>query len=326
MISVVLITYNQRLEDILFSISSVIHQTGCEYELIVADDHSETDQSEDILRFLARNGFSRYRYLRQDENLGIVRNLLDGVRASSGDVIKLLSPADALYSPHTLSNIEQFCLRKDFRIGFGKLAGYQHQTDGFSFFPYEAPVRPKRYNDPSIDCRTLLKDQIVGTNWVPGCALFYKRAFIEKYLTMLYYDYGIRYGEDLSCPLITKDRTRIDFFDEYVLWYEVGNGITTSGSKNSRKRIYGDHRRFYTKLASDEADPLYTRALRLFKMREFIALHTPVYGFAQSLVQHRYMRARKAAGQAILGEMDFFYRCRQSATHHCFSDSGHRPD
>lgn len=311
MISVVLITYNQRLEDILFSVSSVVRQTGCEFELVVSDDCSKTDPGELIQGYLSEVGFSRYTYIRQDENRGIVSNLLAGVKAASGDVIKLLSPADALYSSNTLASIEQHCSTGDFQVGFGKLAGYQKRDTGYSFFPYEAPLEPEKYNDYSIDCRELLRDQIVNTNWVPGCALFYRKTLIEKYLTLLYNDYGIRFGEDLSCPLMTKDGIRISYFDQPVLWYEVGNGITTSGSKESRKRIYSDHRRFYTKLTADEDDSLFRNALRFFRIREFVALHTPVYGLAQSFVQHRYMSARGKANQELLGEVDFFYSCRK---------------
>lgn len=106
MISVVLICYNQDLSDILFSISSVIHQTGCDYELIISDDHSEVDQRESICSYLDKCGFTKYRYLRADENRGIVMNLLSGVTAASGDIIKMLSPADALYASNTLANIE----------------------------------------------------------------------------------------------------------------------------------------------------------------------------------------------------------------------------
>lgn len=311
MISVVLICYNQNLSDILFSISSVIHQTGCDYELIISDDHSEADQRESICSYLDKCGFTRYQYLRADKNRGIVMNLLSGVTAASGDIIKVLSPADALYAPNTLANIELFCETHDTQIGFGRLAGYQRNERSFSFFPYEAPLAPEKYNDPAIRCKELLKDQIINTNWVPGCALFYRKDFIQRYLTTLHRDYGIRFGEDLSCPLITKDGTRIAFLDEYVLWYEVGNGITTSGSKSSRIRIYADHRRFYSKLAHDENTKLYRNALKLFKLREFIALHTPVYDLAQRLVQLRYMKVRIGPDDRLKNESDFFYLCRE---------------
>ena len=311
MISVVLICYNQDLSDILFSISSVIRQTGCDYELIISDDHSEEDRRVSICSYLDKCGFTKYQYLRAAENRGIVMNLLSGVTAASGDIIKMLSPADALYASNTLATIEQFCKTHETLIGFGRLAGYQRNESGFSFFPYEAPLSPEKYNDPAIRCEELLKDQIINTNWVPGCALFYRKDFIQRYLTTLHRDYGIRFGEDLSCPLITKDGTRIAFLDEYVLWYEVGNGITTSGSKSSRTRIFGDHHRFYSKLANDEETKMYRNALRLFIIREFIALHTPVYGLAQRLVQLRYMKLRKAPDDRLRRASSFFYSCRE---------------
>lgn len=312
MISVVLITYNQDLDSILFSVSSVIRQVECDCELVISDDHSAIDHRADVCQYLESKGFTKYQYLRAEKNQGIVMNLLNGVTAATGDIIKLLSPADALYAPNTLMHIEEFCLSNDVQIGFGRLAGYCKQAPGYSFFQYEAPINPEKYNDLKITCIELLKDQIINTNWVPGCALFYRKSFILKYLKELHFNYGIRFGEDLTCPLITKDGTRIAFLNDYVLWYEVGNGITTSGSIESRKRIYGDHCRFYSKLAKDNHTSMFRNALRFFKLREFIALHTPFYVIAQRIVQQRYMKSRNKSGIQRPIETEYFYRCQES--------------
>lgn len=315
MISVVLMTYNQSIKDILFSINSVILQIGCDLELIIADDCSRDNQETVISNYLEDRGFSRFKFLRADVNKGIVANLLSGVEASSGSIIKPLSPGDALFSNDALAKIENFCACNQVQIGFGRLMGYAREGSEIKRFPYEAPTNPNMYNDENIELKRLLNNQIVGTDWIPGCSLFYRREFILHYLRKLQGAFGVKYSEDLTVPLITIDGIRPRYFDEYILWYEVGTGISTKGNYSSIQRLYADHHRFFDRLVSLwPRDSMYIMARMLFKIREFIALHTPFYRFAQSVVRSRYSNAM--ACERSLSEIDvsFFNKCLDYAS------------
>lgn len=310
MVSVVLMVYNQSIDDILPSIASVIQQKDCDVELVIADDGSEENLQPIIECILHDCGFSRCVYVRNQINKGIVDNLRSGIRAVSGEVVKPLSPGDLLYGPNTLKAIESFCRASDTPIGFGKLMGYRAGNFGFESFPYRAPTHPERYKDPSIGIEELLESQVVFTDWVPGCSLFYSRDFILMYLDRLH-DMGIKYSEDLTCPLITLDGARIRFLDECVLWYEIGSGVTTSGDNSATRRLYADHRRFYSMLADDPGTPLFKRAHRLFSLREFIALKTPLYRYAQRVTQKRYIEAPGGPSSELCSTAkEFFSSCR----------------
>lgn len=314
MISVVLMTYNQTIDSIILSIESVLHQKGCEFELVIADDGSQENQKPAIESYLSRMGFKSFSFVRSPQNRGIVSNLLAGVQAASFSIIKPLSPGDLLYRSDTLTSIEAFCNETGVEIGFGRLMGYSEEGDRIRRFAYNAPTNPGIYNDLSVDCSILAKSQLLETDWIPGCSLFYRKDFISRYLMQLRDEFGVIYSEDLTCPLITMDDIRIRFLDQYILWYEIGTGISTTGSKASRKRMYRDHRSFFSGLVKQNSDSsLCKRAMNAFRLREFIALHTPLYGLGQNIVRHRYTKSEDKDTRFNEAAIAFFEMCRKSS-------------
>ena len=314
MISVVLMTYNQKLSSVLLSIESVLRQKGCEFELVVADDGSREDHIPAIKSYLSQRGFSSFAFVKSSRNKGIVSNLLAGVQAASFPIIKPLSPGDLLYRPDTLSVIESFFNETGSDIGFGRLMGYSSENNRIRRFEYNAPTNPEIYSDPSAELPALAKSQLLDTDWIPGCSLFYRKDFISRYLIRLKDEFGVIYSEDLTCPLITMDDIRIRFLDQYILWYEIGTGISTAGSKASRKRMYRDHRSFFSGLVRQNPNnTLCKMALNAFKAREFIALHTPFYGLAQSIVRYRYAKTKGKSSHFDESAVAFFEECRNES-------------
>lgn len=55
---------------------------------------------------------------------------------------------------------------------------------------------------------------------------------ISKYVT---------YCEDLVQLLVVLENTRVDFFPRYVLWYEFGDGVSTSSENTFSVRLKRDH-------------------------------------------------------------------------------------
>lgn len=311
MISVILMTYNQDISSILLSIESVLRQDGCEFEIVIADDGSIENQEAELKAYFCYRSFTSFTFIRSPQNKGIVSNLLSGVQAASYPLIKPLSPGDLLYRPDTLSSIQAFCDETGAEIGFGKLSGYSSEGARTRMFSYDAPTNPEAYNDLTIDCESLAMGQLIKTDWVPGCSLFYGRDFILRYLLKLKEEYGVIYSEDLTCPLITLDKVRIRFLDLPILWYEIGAGISTAGNKASRTRLYRDHRSFYTKLLEQNPNsPLCRSAMKHFRVREFIALRTPFYNIAQSIVRHRYTKGKGSLACSDQAALTFFDSCR----------------
>src|SRR5438093_11453615 len=99
-ISTVIILYNleKYIEDAIQSVLSQIRQPD---EIIVVDDCS-TDGSADIV--------NKYRdrviYIKQEENIGNLRNALSGLKAATGDIVAFLD-GDDVWMPEKLEAIEK---------------------------------------------------------------------------------------------------------------------------------------------------------------------------------------------------------------------------
>ena len=105
-ISTVIILYNLE-KYIGDAIQSVLRQTRQPDEIIVVDDCS-TDGSADIV--------AKYRdriiYIKQEKNIGNLRNALSGLKAATGDIVAFLD-ADDVWMPEKLEAIEKEFLQDE---------------------------------------------------------------------------------------------------------------------------------------------------------------------------------------------------------------------
>lgn len=305
-ISVVVTTYNQNTRALAMTLESVIEQSCDNVEIIIADDCSKVDPSDFLRNLFKEHSFTNYSIVRSPNNVGTVANLIRGLSTASFDLVKPLSPGDALFNPSTLSNISSFVQQTGSKIGFGRIVSYLPDA---TFSPYRAPQLLEFYQDNNQDSRSILQSQILDTDWIPGCCLFYERTLMLSYLKELTDAAHVKYCEDLACPLFAADGIRIDCLNQNILWYEMGTGISTSGGTSSVKRMYQDHHNFYEYLMTRIPDKaLAKRASRAFSLREFIALRTPFYRFAQKLKQTQYSGTATDLSELTDADIRFFQR------------------
>jgi len=103
--SVVIPHYKHR-KYLEICISSILHQYGNNFEIIVSDDASPDDSEEYIPRLLNQNQQVPSIYVRQDINLGYDRNLRYCINKASGEYVLLLGNDDALQEEDTLHKLE----------------------------------------------------------------------------------------------------------------------------------------------------------------------------------------------------------------------------
>src|SRR5262249_26409099 len=99
-ISTVIILYNLE-KYIDYCIQLVFRQTSQPDEIIVADDCS-TDGSADIVAKYA----NRIIHIKQEKNIGTLRNSLSGLKAATGDIVAFLD-GDDVWMPEKLEAIEK---------------------------------------------------------------------------------------------------------------------------------------------------------------------------------------------------------------------------
>src|SRR3954451_17652801 len=84
-------------------VSSILAQTYGDFEVLIMDDCSPDDTPAVAQSF----GDSRVQHIRNEANLGHLRNYNKGVQLARGKYIWLISADDKLRKPHVLENYVQ---------------------------------------------------------------------------------------------------------------------------------------------------------------------------------------------------------------------------
>ncbi|MCZ2085286.1 MAG: glycosyltransferase [Flavobacteriales bacterium] len=117
LVSIIVITYNSS-EFVLETLESAKAQTYQNIELIISDD-SSTDNTLDLCRkWIAENRdrFRRTQLVTVEQNTGIPANCNRGVKASTGEWLKIIAGDDILFSNCVLDNTNFVLSNKDVKI------------------------------------------------------------------------------------------------------------------------------------------------------------------------------------------------------------------
>lgn len=285
-ITVILTVYNQDLDSIRTSMRSIAAQIGCNYQLIVADDHSLRSLEDEIAQLAHSLGIRHFSYTRHAENVQTVRNILLALPFAKGRYVKAMGSGDELYDNRVLADIVEFCDANNVEAGFGGIT--LNSIDGPSF---DAPKEARDYNLNSIRSGTdLLHMQLCNADWIPAGSQFFRKEKLTALLSELSSSFHVRYCEDFAQTICLPD-TKPVHMNRPVLVYEWGTGVSNRGSKNSRKRLYADHENLYREFARRfPGDTSIAKAYRMFKLRKFAALKTPLYPLLQKLSLKSYTR------------------------------------
>ena len=95
-ISVILCTYNEPYEMIVESISSILCQTYSYFELILINDNpTRTDLNNQLFEISSTD--ARIKYIKNEENIGLVKSLNKGICLSTGEFIARMDADDVSY-------------------------------------------------------------------------------------------------------------------------------------------------------------------------------------------------------------------------------------
>lgn len=283
--TVVATVYNQPLPDIEKTLASIAAQKGCEYELLIGDDHSREDKSAEIEALCEKLGIGHYKVVRHKQNLKTVGNVLECLKFAQGSYVKVIGSGDTLYSESTLRDIVAFCKEHDVRAGFGDVL---IEKTG------ERLAAPRNIDAFELgstpDRAQLLKHALMWADWIPGGSQFFEREYFITLLNKLYHDYGVRYCEDFA-QIAALGEGMVYHLALPVLVYDNEGGISTSGSMDSRKRMYDDHLHFYQGMKREQPLGLsFAKECAMFNFKRFIALKTPIYPLLQRLTMKSYSK------------------------------------
>lgn len=238
--SILILTYNSDYEKIKLTIDSVLKQQDVTKEIIVCDDASHENHFSKLQQYLTQAQIP-FQLSGNTTNQGTVCNILKGLELAQGTYAKLIGAGDMLYHSHTLADVAAFMKTEHCNSCFGAMHGYRFNGTTYESANHFSPRDIQSYRMKNTDkiCRNLM----LCEDWVSGAAIFATTAYYKKYISLL--KGHVLYCEDWATGLAAIDGEYLHYMDEYAVWYEVGDGISTSANNTFRKKLLHDNEQYW---------------------------------------------------------------------------------
>lgn len=225
-ITVLLAQYNPDYKKLTATINSILIQKNVNYEIIICDDGSTEDCFSQTEAYFQERGFTDYKLVKLKQNGGTVKNMANGIKAASGQYVKLISPGDYLYDENTLSEIYRFMKKHHAQIAFGDVVKFENTKNTIIRHTERMPRDIKVYHKKAYPYQKILKNMLLYWDWIIGASLIYERLQFLQFIREI--DGKVKYVEDLITFIAIAEGIKIFHFNRYVVWYEYGTGVSTS--------------------------------------------------------------------------------------------------
>lgn len=221
-----------------------------DYEIIIVDDGSKNNNFKEIKDYLETSKFGNYTLIANNKNLGIVKNVLSGLKIAKGEFVKLISPGDFLYDSNVLSKVYDFAKINEASIYF---------TNNFYYY-LEDNCRPiiKELRKNPIDLNPYIKNDyyqikknyLCKHDYILGAGVFEKTEDLLSSLLKL--EPYIKYAEDTSMIYMIANNKKVRYMDFGGVWYEDGTGISTQENTPFQEALYQDNINVFQVLLKDK--------------------------------------------------------------------------
>ena len=228
LVSIVVASYNAS-KTIIETLDSIKNQTYSPLELIIADDCSQDDTAIKCEEWLAenQNRFVRSKLIVNEENKGISANFNIGVRASSGEWIKIFG--DDILLPDAIEQNVAFVAKNDCNIVISRMIFFSDETkEVIKVHPQENYILPVSNHDQYIA-------QIQNNLGTPSPTWFYKRELYDK---LGGYDEHYRLFDDIPFDYkILKSGNCFSYMPQVTVLYRITNTSVSNNKKlNGRQK------------------------------------------------------------------------------------------
>ena len=263
--SVLLLQYNAVLEEIKQTIYSIISQSiREEIEIVVADDGSKEAYFDEIVALFKQWGFDNYSLVKNEKNQGTIKNIISGLKKCSGKYVKCISPGDYLYCDKTLEQVYDKMEKENAGGLFGKLAFYESKENKIYIHKMQLPFCTDVYERGNqLEIR---KHLLIFQDNIPGAAVFAKRELFHDLMRRA--EGKIIFQEDVTYSMLTFMNEKLIYMDEFVVWYEYGEGISTNGEGTWAVRLKNDTYQYFVILKELWGCEKYVRRAILFQKLE----------------------------------------------------------
>ncbi len=265
--SVIILSYNSELKNILMTIKSILFQEKIdEVQVVIADDGSEYKWDSEIKEYMRKKEFNNFVIVPGDENVGTVKNILRALPYAKGKYLKLIGAGDLLYNANVLERVYSYMEDKHAKFVFGELQGYSIANGVIKADVFSAPWNKKPYIKRKHNL--IAENMICFSDFISGASMFFEKHFFEKEIRNI--EDIVTYVEDIMQVIMCLEEENFDHIQEKLVLYEVGSGISTS-SKKVNPRMKKDSARFWEYVSVQYAGDNWIRKRnRLNKYTKFI--------------------------------------------------------
>lgn len=236
-VSVIVLTYNPDREKLFATLNSIIIQENIDIEIIVSDDGSMHTYFSDIKELFAEKAIVNYRVIKNEKNVGTVKNAISGIKVAHGKYVKLISPGDMLTNKNVLSEWISALASSGKKWSFCDALFYRLVN--------RSVVLQKQKCHPSIvDVYKKKKDDECRWNYVMandvalGAAILCEKDVLLQYLYKV--EDKVKYTEDSVFKIMMFDGICAYYFENEAILYECESGISTQNSERWNKIIGED--------------------------------------------------------------------------------------
>ena len=238
-VSVIVLSYHPVFDKEKKTLLSIIRQKGISCQIIIADDGSEDNHREDIVRLFEAHGFTNYQLVMNRENHGTIANLLSGLKEATGEYTKCISPGDYLAGETVLRDWVDELHRGKAEWSFSEAVFYT--DEGGTEKQVLQPAFP-------IYVKPYLRDDTEKARWnyvviddiAYGCVMLGKTELITRYAEELA-ENGCRYAEDYMFRLMMFDGIPGSYYPRGTVFYESGTGISTGKSQKWTRILHDEY-------------------------------------------------------------------------------------
>lgn len=274
-VSILILTYEPNTDKLIKTLNSAVRQKGIRTEIIISDDGSQTFPDEEIKQYISRYEVP-VKIIKNEINLGTVKNCLNAVSCCKGKYVFTTSPGDYLYDGNTLRCFFSFAERNNEKTVFGDAVNYRCEGSKIVFENNPDPIRPGIYERKS---KLIQQTEFFFGNWILGASYFRERETFLRYLRLASND--IKYAEDASTTAyFLADGNTVAHYGRKIVWYEYGTGISTQKSQRWDRILNAEYDRLYALLANKHGEAVFN------KYHEYIREPSKLLRMARLFVYH----------------------------------------
>ena len=292
-VSIIMATYNADMSEIYKSLSVACKQIDVDYEIIVTDDGSNDFDKDKLVEIFNQLGFDNYKIICNDENQGTVKNFIGACKEAKGEFVFFTAPGDIIFDYKVMLDCYSFAKERNSKVVFGNYIEYSNLNNELVI--HNRPNRPiitEIYNKSFEDYKRTF---CFGT-FITGSVIFREREYALKSLE--YISKTSKYVEDnTTLAYALADNQEIHYFDRKMVWYELGEGISTSKENKWNEKIYRDLEKTFGALVSVHPKDKILKTGYKSYFRKYGALTKPIVVITHPIMVARLVKNKKLPKQ-----------------------------